>query len=492
MEKIEKNAKKVLEKTKKLYGNSPDVNTRIINIKGTNVGIIFLESSSQASTISDFIIKGTLYSSSNNNLFQNIFDNLKNNLFNSQLFTINDYKQFPYFLSSGFTIIVTDNSDEAIVMETRANLDRGVTESTSEPILRGSKDSFTESHSKNLGLIRKRIKDSNLWFDELKLGRKTQTRISIAYINGITDKQKLNKIKNRLNKIDIDGILDSGNLRDYLIENKSIFPQIHSTERPDVVSQALLEGKIVIFVENCPFTLILPTVFIDYLHTSEDEYQKSSNITFTRVLRIIALIITVFTPAIYIAITTYDQNTIPDKLLISLAIQREGVPFPTSFEIILLTAIFEILRESDIRSPNSMSAAMSIVGALVLGQAAVDAGIVSPITVIVVAFTSICSLIFTDIDFMNGIRTWRFIFILAASLLGIIGILSFTIIWLIKLASLENLQTSFLSPFAPFNKKAQKNAIYRAPETKQIERPNYISNLNPHRQRRSQWKNISY
>lgn len=485
MEKIEKNTKKIVQKVKTLYGNSPDVNSRIINIKGKNVGIIFLESSSQASTVSDFIIKGTLYTKENKNIFQNIFEALKNNLFNSQLFIINDFNEFPYYLSSGFTIITVDDSDKAIVMETRAQLDRGVTESSSEPILRGSKDSFTESHSKNLGLIRKRIKDPNLWFDELKLGRRTKTRISIAYINGIADPQKFKKIKERLNKIDIDGVLDSGNIRDYLIKQKSIFPQIHSTERPDVVSQALLEGKIVIFVENCPFTLILPTVFIDYLHTSEDEYQKAENITFTRVLRVIALIITVFTPAIYIAITTYDQNTIPDKLLISLAIQREGVPFPTTFEIILLTAIFEILRESDIRSPNSMSAAMSIVGALVLGQAAVDAGIVSPITVIVVAFTSICSLIFTDIDFMNGIRAWRFIFILAASFLGIIGILSFAIIWLIKLASLENLNTSFLAPFAPFYKEEQLNTIYHAEEDKLITRPKYISTLNPHRQRRT-------
>ncbi len=485
MEKIDTNVKKVIDKIKKMYGNSPDVNSRIINISGTNVGCLFLESSSQASTISDFIIKGTLYTSSNKNLFQNIFEALKNNLFNSQLFTINDFSQFPYFLSSGFTIIIVDGSSEAIIMETRAALDRGVTESTSEPILRGPKDSFTESHSKNLGLIRKRIKDPNLWFDELKLGKRTQTRISLAYINGVADPKKLKTVKQRLQKINIDGILDSGNLREYLIEEKSVFPQIQSSERPDVVSQALLNGKIVIFVENCPFTLILPTVFIDYLHTSEDQYQKSSNITFTRILRIFALIITVFTPAIYIAITTFDQNTIPDKLLISLAIQREGVPFPTTFEIILLTTIFEILRESDLRSPSSMSAAMSIVGALVLGQAAVDAGIVSPITVIVVAFTSICSLVFTDIDFMNGIRTWRFIFILAASILGIIGILSFTIIWLVKLASLENLQTSFLSPFAPFSKQAQNDAIIKASEPNIITRPSYISKLNPHRQRRS-------
>lgn len=486
MEKIDKKVNKVTEKVKEIYGNSSDVNTRIIKINGVDVGIIFLETSSSAETISDFIVKGTLYTKDNKNVFENIFNSLKNNLFNSQLLTINNFDDFAYYLSSGFTIIVVGGFSEAIVMETRANLDRGVSEATSEPVLRGSKDSFTESHSKNLGLIRKRIKDPNLWFEEMKLGRRTQTRISIGYINGVADKEKLKQIKKRLNTIDIDGILESGNIRDYLTVQKSIFPQIHSSERPDVACQALLNGKIIILVENTPFILIMPTVFIDYLHTSEDQYQKSVSITFTRILRILALIITIFTPAIYIAIMTFDQNTIPDKLLISLAVQREGVPFPTAFEVLLLTTVFEILRESDIRSPSSMSAAMSIVGALVLGQAAVDAGIVSPITVIIVAITSICSLIFTDIDFMNGIRTWRFIFIIGASMLGLIGILCITIIWLIKIASLENLGTSFLSPFAPLSKTAQNDAIYKAPEPKIMMRPKYISKLNPHKQRRKQ------
>lgn len=484
MVKIDKNVYKVIDKVKCIYGNSPDINTRTIKIKGVNVGVIFLESSSEAGTVSDFIIKGTLYTNGIS-IFQNIFNGLKNDLFNSQLFTINCFDDFPYYLSSGFTIIVVDGYHEAIVMETRADLDRGVSEATSEPVLRGSKDSFTESHSKNLGLIRKRIKDENLWFKELKLGRRTKSRISVAYIKGVADEKKVNIILKNLNNIDIDGVLDSGNLRDYLIDKSSIFPQIQSSERPDLASQALLSGKIVIFVENCPFVLILPTVFMDYLHSSADENQKSSNISITRFLRLLALIITLFTPAIYIAITTFDQNTIPDKLLISIAVQREGVPFPTAFEIIMLEVIFEIIRESNIRSPSSMSAAMSIVGALVLGQSAVDADIVSPISVIIVAVTSICSLIFTDIDFMNGIRSWRFIFMIAGSILGIIGILCASIIWLIRMACLENLYTSYLSPFAPFDIDSQKNAIIKVPTFRMFKRPKYISQANPHRQRRS-------
>lgn len=478
MEKISIKIEETIDKIKKIYGNSSDINTRIINIKGTKIGCIFLESSSATATISDFIIKSAIYAEKSKTIFDNLFNTLKNKLFNCQLFTIENFKDFPYYLSSGFTIIIVDGNDKAIVMETRANLDRGITESTSEPIIRGPKDSFTESHSKNLGLIRKRIKDPNLWFDEIKLGRRTKTRITIAYINNIADKIKIRKIKDRLNEIDIDGILDSGNIRDYLTSQKSIFPQIKSSERPDTACQELLNGKIVILVENSPFILILPTIFLDYIKSPEDQNQKSINISFTRILRFFALIITILTPAIYIAIATYDQNTIPDKLLISLAVQREGVPFPTFFEIILFMTVFEILRESDLKSPTNMSTAMSIVGALVLGQAAVDASIVSPITIIIVAITSICSLIFQDSDFINGIRFWRFLFILASSMLGVIGILSMSLIWITKMASLENLNTSFLSPIAPFDKTGNQDAIIKEATPNIYERPKYISSKN--------------
>lgn len=483
---IEKDPKKVIKKIKKLYGNSKDLNTRLIKIKNKYIGVLFLESSSNASTISDFITKSIIQEANDKPLFQTIFNNIENKMYNSQLFTIDNIKEFPYYLSSGFTIIVTDDSSKAIVLESRANLDRGITEATSEPALRSSKDSFTESHSKNLGLIRKRIKDENLWFEEMKIGRRTKTRVTIAYMNNIADSNKVKKIKSKLKDINIDGILDSGNLRDYLTEKKSIIPQIKSSERPDITCQELLNGKIIILTENCPFILILPTIFLDYIKSPDDQNQKSINASFTRILRFCALIITLLTPAIYIAVATYDQNTIPDKLLISLAVQREGVPFPTFFEIILFMTVFEILRESDIRSPSNTSIAGSIVGALVLGQAAVDASIVSPITIIVVAVTSICSLIFQDSDFINGIRVWRFLFILSSSLLGFIGIISMSLIFITKLTALENLNSSFTSPLAPLDIEANKDAIVKFELPKIYKRPSYVSKNNPIKQRSKQ------
>ena len=478
MVKINKDVNTTIKQIKKIYGNSSDLQSRTIKVKNKNIGIIFMESSSSSSTVSDFIIKAIDYISKDTSiLFNNIYHKIKNNIFNSQVITIKDFSQFPYFLSSGFTIIIVDGCEEAIVMETRAELDRGVTEATNEPVLRGPKDSFTENHSKNLGLIRKRIKDSTLWFDELKVGKRTKTRISIAYLNDVVNKNDIKKIKEKLNQINIDGILDSGNIKEYLNKQKSSFPLILSTERPDLACLSILNGKIIILVENSPYVLILPSVFTDFIHTPEDEFENSYNISFTRILKMLAFIITLFTPALYIAITTFDQAVVPDKLLISLAIQREGVPFPTWFEIILLMMIFEILRESDIRLPANMGASMSIVGALVLGEAAVNAGIVSPIAVIIVAITSICSLLFTDVDFINGIRAWRLIFIIAATLLGVIGVISATLCFILKLSSLETLKVSYLAPFSPFNKNDQKNSVIKFSLPRIFNRPSYL-NLN--------------
>jgi spore germination protein KA len=350
-----------------------------------------------------------------------------------------------------------------------------VEDSKSEAIIRGPKDSFTENYMINIGLIRKRIKDNNLVFDELKIGRRTKTKISITYINNIVEEKYIKNIKEKLKKLDVDGLIDSGPIRDYLTkENHCAFPTIISTERPDKCTQSLLDGKIIIIVENTPFALIIPGMFIDIFHTPEDNYQQPVNITITRILKFIGFIITLFTPAIYIALTTYNFEIIPDNLLISIAIQRQGVPFPTVIETIIMLITFEILRESDIRLPNQMGAAVSIVGALVLGDAAVKAGIVSPIVIIVVAITSVSGLLFTDIDVVNGIRIWRFILILSATLLGLIGLVIATIMFITKLSSLEILDIPYLSTISPFNLQAQKNAIIKYPKTKIKTRPFYL------------------
>lgn len=475
---MEKEIEKIEKQIKKEYGESSDLIFRKIKTKDQELLYVYLESVSSDDKVSDFLMKDLSYYVKNKKEknFDNLFHMLENSIYNSHLSIETNMDDIYYKLSSGYTIIFVDGEEKAISVETKADLNRSISESTSEVIVRGPKDSFNENNASNIGLIRKRIKTNKLWFKEQLVGRKTKTKVTIAFIEDIADSKKVEKIEKIISKIDIDGIIDSGYIRDFLTnDNSTSFPKIKSTERPDVACTSLLQGKIVILVENSPFVLITPSVLVDFIHTPEDYYQKTSNINFTRILRSIALFLTIITPAFYIAVTTFNQEMIPNELLISLAIQQDGVPFPTAFEVIMMMVTFEILRESDIRIPSPMGAAISIVGALVLGDAAVSAGIVSPIVIIVVAITSICGLLFTDIDFVNAIRIWRLIFILFATLAGLIGIVVAGIIFITKLASVSTDEVPYLVPFSPLHPTELKDAIIRLPINKLKKRPDYLA-----------------
>lgn len=460
------NKENILYITKKL-GNSSDIVVRNIN----NISYIFLDSVSSDDKISDFLNK----SINNIKCINNLFNELEKTIYSSNVSIEEDYSNILYKLTSGFTVIFINGYNKSITIETRTKLDRGINESTSEGIIRGPKDSFTENHIINLGLIRKRIKTSDLWIDNSIIGKRTKTIVSVLYINGIAKKKNINKIKKIINSINIDGILDSGYIKEYIQKNETSFPEILSTERPDLVSGSLLEGKIVILVENSPFALILPALLVDFLHSPEDYYQDSVNSSFTRLIRLLSFILTILTPAFYIAVTTWNQEVIPNELLISLSLQKIGVPFPTTLELIIMITTFEILREADIRIPNASGASISIVGALILGEAAVQAGVVSPIVIIVVAFTSISAMVFTDIDFINSIRYWRLIFIIFASLLGFIGIVIAFLLFLTKICSLEMFDIPYTTPTSPLVLRMLRDSFIRSERTKQKYRAPYLT-----------------
>ena len=477
MENIDKKINDAFKHINEMAGNSSDIVTRTIKIGQKKVGYVYLESVSSDEKISDFLVRGLSWDAKNTNvnLFDHMFSTLENTIMNSKLKVIQTYDDVFYHLSSGFTVIFVEGYQKAITVETRIKLDRGVVEATTEAIVRGPKDSFTENHNMNIGLIRKRIKDPKLWFTEVKIGKRTKTKVAISYLSDVVDKNKIDLIKKKLNAIDIDGVIDSGYLRDFLTESKfNDFPRVISSERPDLACSSLLDGKIVILVENSPFVLIIPGLFVDFFHSAEDNYQMPINVSITRLLRFVGFFLTVLTPALYIALTTFDVKLIPSQLLISLATQREGVPFPTAIEVIIMLTTFEILRECDLRMPKQMGASVSIVGALVLGDAAVAAGIVSPIVVIIVAITSIGGLLFSDIDVINSIRLWRIIFILAASSLGLIGIVIAGFVLLTRLSSIDILGISYLSPFSPFSSQGQKYGVVKPPRTTLKQRPLFL------------------
>ena len=465
----------IIEKLKKDTNNDSEIVYRKKIINKETIYIIYNEPLTNSDKISDFIIRSLdsiEYRHDNNTELYNIIINDINNF---KVIEINTYKDICYYLNYGFTIILFE-SNKYLALETKQNLARSITEPSTETTLRGSMDAFVEELKTNIGLVKKRIKDVNLWNISNDIGKYTKTKTTIMYINGICKKELIEKVNKLIKNIEIDGITSSGNIKNLIEkENKNVFPTILTTQRPDKVAKALLKGKIIILVDGDPYALILPSTLNDYFMSAEDSSGKSINVTFTRIIRYICFFISLLTPALYIAITTYNQELLPTNLLISFASQRETVPFPAFFEAFIMIISFEILRESDLRIPSFSSSALSIVGALILGEAAVNAGIVSPIMIIVIALTAISALLFPEPEIINGLRWYRLLFMIGASFLGIVGVVLVFIFFLLNLSSLESFGIPYLTPFAPTNKPELKNTFIKFPTRLLNKRERYLT-----------------
>ena len=428
---------KILEALK----NSNDILSRTINKNNHTIDIIFCETLSNSSDIEKYIIKPIVIKDNINNL-ENVITavNLKNKNINE---AINDI-----FL--GFTIIILDNN-KIYTVETKALLDRSIKESDIESSLTGPKDSFIENFNINIGLIRKRIRNKNLNLEVETLGTESNTKVGIIYMSNLIDNKLLLNVKEKISNIKNDIIIDGGYIKEEL-SKKSFFPEINETERPDLAVFALLEGKICLVIDNSPTVLIIPTFFIDFFHTPDDYYQKNINTTFIRLLRIIAFIIAIFLPGYYISITTYNPTSIPISLLLNIINQHKSVPFPAFFEIIIMIVAFEILRESDIRIPSKVGSSASILGGLILGEAAVSAGIISPIMIIVVAISSISALVFPYNSIINLIRYYRFLALLLSVLFGLFGLFISISLLIINISEVTSFGYPYTYPFVPLIK----------------------------------------
>ena len=442
---------KYIKLIKEETGASKDYIYKKLTVSNTNILLVFNEVLTSSDNIGEFILKELVLLSKKQ--LKKIEDNLP--ACNIKEIT---KEEMTAYLNKGFLVIIIN--DKILSVEVKKSLERGVTTIESELSLTGPKDSFSENFNTNLGLIRRRIKSNNLWWNEINLGTKTETKMGLIYMNDIVDKKLINDIEEKLKSINIDGIIDSSYLKDKL-ESDNLFPTVILTERPDKVSQALLEGKAVILVDMSSYAIILPNFFVDYFHTVDDYYQKSFNTTFIRIVRMFAFFIAIFVPAYYIAITTYNQDSCFLSLLLLLKVQRASVPFPATIEALFMILSFEVLRESDLRMSSTTGSAISILGGLILGDAAVSAGIMSPIMIIVIAISSIASFVFTSIELINAIRIYRIIFILIASILGIYGIYLGAVYLLFKLITLAPFNKPYLAPFSPFIKKEQKDAIIK-------------------------------
>jgi spore germination protein KA len=473
-----------LHQIRQELGNSPDVIIREFELGSSEVQIAVVYNSGLADKmmVGDFVMRSLMIDSAekiykNMESDKNIFDFIKNNAFAvGEVKVINDWNGLILSILSGDTVILINGWVKAISGSTRGGESRGIEEPSSQVVIRGPKDGFSESIGTNVSLVRRRIKSPNLWLEPMKIGNVTQTDVAIMYIKGIANDKLVQEVKQRLNDIEIDGVLESGYLEEFIQDQTfSPFPTVYNTERPDSVAANLLEGRIAILVDGTPFVLIAPTTFFMFFQSSEDYYQRYDIGTVVRLLRFFAFFISLFGPSVYVAVITFHHEMIPTPLLISLSAQREGVPFPAFVEALLMEVSFEILREAGVRMPRAIGQAVSIVGALVLGQAAVQAGIVSSAMVIVVAITGISSFATPTFNMAISVRLLRFLLIITAATYGFYGIAIINIIIIAHLCSLRSFGIPYMAPLAPFIPGDQKDTLIRFPFWSLITRPRLVS-----------------
>lgn len=476
---------------KQKTGHSPDIIIRTLpfgDVPEVTIAIVYVDGLVDNPTINEFLVQ-TLEDSAQTRLQEkDIFTVISEKVVaTSSLETVKDWDTLFQFLLSGDTVILAEGKSDVLIASTKGGERRLVEQSDSEISLRGSKEGFTESITTNISLVRRIINNPNLWVEPMKLGTQTKTDLSIMYINGIADTDIVKEVRERLAQVDLDSILDSGYI-EQVIEDESagLFPTIIHTERPDAVAANLLEGRIAIIVNGTPHVLIVPAVLIQFFQTPEDYYVRFPISTLIRMLRVTMYLISLIGPAFYVAVTTFHQEMIPTDLLVIIASQTESVPFPAIVEALIMEVTFEILREAGLRMPNKISATISIVGALVIGQGVIQAGIVSPAMVIVVAITAIASLATPTYDIAISARVLRFVFMLSAAIAGFYGIILGLILLVVHLVSLRSFGVPYMSPFAPFELKSIKDTIIRGPLWSFNERPESLRPQNPVRQGKDQ------
>lgn len=385
-------------------------------------------------------------------------------------------------LPNGRVAIFLEGSNICYLVELSQWDKRPVEQPASGTVVRGPKEGFIEDISVNKVLIRRVLRNNSLVYEDYKLGTQTKTAVSIAYINEIVNEDVLKEVRKRLEKIDIDAILESGYIEE-LIEDqpKSYFATIGNSEKPDQVAAKILEGRVAILTDGTPHVLTIPRIFIEGLMASEDYYLRPYYGSILRLLRFISLLVTIYLPGVFIALQLYHQEMIPTTLLISAAGAREGVPLPAMLEVLLMTIALELTKESGVRLPKSVGTTVSIVGALILGQAAVQAGIVSGLTVIIVSIAAISE--YTIPDLSQGIIVTRFIMIFLGGIAGFYGITCGFMIITAYLLSLDSFGIPYFWPIAPRNWEGlKKDTFIRAPIKKFIFRPKAIEKKNLRRQ----------
>ncbi len=382
-------------------------------------------------------------------------------------------------LLTGEAILFVDGFAKAVKIPDDGYPNMGVSEADSEKVVRGSNEGFTDSVKQNAALIRKRIRSPQVKVSQKKAGVRSNTNVYLVYMEGLASPKLLAEIGRRLEGFQIDGVLDSGVI-EQLTEEKwySPFPQFQTTERPDRAAMSILEGRVILLSDNSPVALVLPTDYNSFIKTSDDYYNRWEIASFERLLRYVASFFAMTLPGLYLAVTNFHTQILPTTLLLSFADARRGVPFPAVIEVLIMELSFELLREAGVRLPGAMGNTIGIVGGLIIGQAAVEANLVSPIVVIVISFTALCSFAVPNEEFATAGRLLKFFFIAACAWLGFFGMLAALLAVLIHLSQLKSFGIPYLMPFvgADLNEyEDERDFLWRQPLRKLRKRPIYAN-----------------
>ncbi|NEW09063.1 spore germination protein [Paenibacillus sp. SYP-B3998] len=449
-----------------VFSETPDLIVRFIEIKqtGGQGALIFLEGLVDKNSINNDVLRPLLYETGD------VGSDITVSV--GHVKAVNTWSQIESAIFQGYSILLIDNRAEALLFKTQGWPQRAIEDPNLETSLKGAHLGFVETGSQSIALIRLHIPDSDLKIKELIVGRRGKTKVSIVYLEDIALPEVLQELEDRISKLDVDAIISSGELAELIQDNPfSPFPQFLSTARPDFAASQILQGRMVMVVDRSPSVLIGPATFTMFFQNIDDYSTQWIVASFIRLQRYLGFLIAVFLPAFYIALISFNYELIPMKLLLSIGESRGRVPFPPLIEAIIMELAIEMMREAGIRLPAPIGQTVGIVGGIVIGQAAVQAGIVSNIMVIIVALTAIASFILPNYDMASGFRLIRFPMMLIASQLGIFGIVIGLLILIAHLISLESLGTPFGSPFAPMKYSGLKDTIIRFPLYKMTRQP---------------------
>ncbi|WP_416198861.1 MAG: Spore germination protein [Sporanaerobacter sp.] len=474
-----------VEKVKEILKDCDDVVYRDFKVgakQNFSLCIVYVDGLINKESVSDFVLESLMEGARGlEPTPKGIKDNLielitKGNISITEIEEVSTIEETIDAILSGETALFIDKYDKAIILSSRGWPTRSINESQVETVVRGPRDAFTETLKVNTTLIRRRIKDPKLKVKMVQIGRRSKTDVAVMYIEDIANDDILAEVFTRLEKVDVDAIVESAILEEHIQDDYySPFPQIENTERPDSVAASLYEGRIALVVDNTPSVLVVPATIGTIMQSSEDYYTRWVVAGITRIIRYIAAAVAVLAPGLYIAITSFHPGLLPTRLAFYVAGTRVNVPFPAVIEAFLMEITIEFLREAGTRISGPIGTTIGIVGGLIIGQAAVEAGIVSPLMIIIVAVTTVASFTIPSYEFAAALRFYRFFVMVLASILGLYGIMLGIILMLTHLADLNSFGIPFTSPFSGLglNTGDLKDVLARVPMSRMRYRPTF-------------------